>query len=63
MLLCLNPRVSRVTHACVWWCVRQRVVTCVKKETVGGMNFVGYGAHMDNYPVTYLSFACAIGIT
>jgi len=43
--------------------VWQRVVTCVKKETVGGMNFVGYGAHMDNYSVTYLSFACAIGIT
>ena len=43
--------------------IAQRVVTCVKKEKVGGLSFVGYGAHMDDYPVTYLSFACAIGIT
>jgi len=44
-------------------CSGTRVVTCVKKENVGGISFVGYGAHMDKYPVTYLSFACAIGIT
>lgn len=40
-----------------------RVVTCVKEETLGGIKFAGYGAHMDDYPTTYLSFACAVGIT
>jgi hypothetical protein len=42
---------------------KQRVVTCVKKEKVGYIHFVGYGSHVDDYPTAYLSFACAIGIT
>ena len=29
-----------------------RVVTCVKQETVGGITFHGYGAHVDDYPTT-----------
>ena len=42
-------------------CSGTRVVTCVKTETVGGVTFQGYGAHLNAYPLTYLSFACAIG--
>jgi len=33
------------------------------KKVVGGIEFLSYGSHYDNYPSPYLTAACAIGIT
>lgn len=40
-----------------------RVVARGKKQTVAGFSFEGYGAHCDNYPCDYLTFAAALGTT
>jgi len=32
------------------------------KKEICGRSFVGFGAHLDDYPVPYLTAACAIGI-
>ncbi|KAI9209895.1 soluble liver antigen/liver pancreas antigen [Polychytrium aggregatum] len=39
-----------------------RVVAKGAKKTVCGIDFDGYGAHIDNYPVSYLNVAAAIGM-
>lgn len=40
-----------------------RVVTCGAEQSVAGIDFVGYGAHCDNYPCDYLTVAAAVGTT
>jgi len=35
VLLCLNPRVSRVTHAYVWWCVAEGGDVCEERNRGG----------------------------
>ncbi len=39
----------------------QRVITCLKTETVANITFQSYGAHASDYPHPYLTFACAMG--
>ncbi|EFA78295.1 O-phosphoseryl-tRNA selenium transferase [Heterostelium album PN500] len=34
-----------------------------QKKSVGNIDFKNYGSHIDNYPTSYLTVACAIGIT
>ncbi|EGC37855.1 hypothetical protein DICPUDRAFT_149505 [Dictyostelium purpureum] len=34
-----------------------------KKAIVGGLEFNYYGSHIDGYPTSYLTVACAIGVT
>ncbi|EAL67325.1 O-phosphoseryl-tRNA selenium transferase [Dictyostelium discoideum AX4] len=34
-----------------------------KKLLIGGLEFNNYGSHIDNYSTSYLTVACAIGIT
>ncbi|GAB4820637.1 hypothetical protein N2152v2_007683 [Parachlorella kessleri] len=38
-----------------------RVVARGKRQSVGGKEFVGYGAHCDDYPCDYLTVAAAVG--
>eukprot|EP00803_Ostreobium_quekettii_P004682 evm.model.scf_690.1 EVM.evm.TU.scf_690.1 scf_690:1172-7451(+) len=40
-----------------------RVVARGKKQTVAGMDFVGYGAHHSHYPHDYMTAAAALGTT
>ncbi|TMW57391.1 hypothetical protein Poli38472_003316 [Pythium oligandrum] len=40
-----------------------RVVSRLDAKTIGGIEFRSYGAHFDDYPSPYLTFACAIGMT
>lgn len=40
-----------------------RVVARGKRQEVGGVPFVGYGAHCDDYPHDYLTVAAAVGTT
>lgn len=40
-----------------------RVVSCFDSKAIGGYTFESYGAHFDHFPVAYLTFACAIGMT
>lgn len=52
----------------VWlgWCrgvSGTRIVSKGKQQSVGGIDFLGYGAHYDNYPCDYLTAAAALGTT
>ena len=38
-----------------------RVISRGVRQRVAGIGFEGYGAHCDNYPHTYLTFAAALG--
>lgn len=38
-----------------------RVVARGKQQAVGGLNFVGYGSHCDDYGCDYLTAAAAVG--
>lgn len=40
-----------------------RVITGVDEKVIDGHRFKGYGAHIDDYPVPYLTVSCAIGMT
>lgn len=40
-----------------------RIVGKGKKQSVAGVDFVGYGAHYDSYPCDYLTAAAALGTT
>ena len=40
-----------------------RVVERGKQQTVEGIGFEGYGAHIDRYPHDYLTVAAALGTT
>lgn len=40
-----------------------RVVAKGKQQSVGGIDFLGYGAHFDAYPHDYLTAAAALGTT
>jgi len=40
-----------------------RVVQVAVKQTIGGIALDGFGAHITDYPVPYLTAACAIGLT
>ncbi|KAI3436767.1 hypothetical protein D9Q98_006179 [Chlorella vulgaris] len=40
-----------------------RVVARCRRQSVGGVDFLGYGAHCDNYPCDYLTVAAALGTT
>jgi len=40
-----------------------RVVTGREKRVVASIAFEGYGAHINEYPVAYLTAACALGLT
>ncbi|KAF0984068.1 hypothetical protein FDP41_007983 [Naegleria fowleri] len=43
-------------------CTGPRVVLKDTTKTVVGIDFVGYGAHTNEYPHHYITLACAIGI-
>lgn len=49
----------------LWVCVGFffRVVAQGEVKEVSGFTFTGYGSHSDEYPVTYLTVAAAIGMT
>lgn len=38
-------------------------MSCLESKTIGGYVFESYGAHFNQFPVPYLTFACAIGMT
>ena len=40
-----------------------RTVERGTRKSVAGIDFVGYGAHFNSYPVPYLTAACAVGMT
>jgi O-phospho-L-seryl-tRNASec:L-selenocysteinyl-tRNA synthase len=40
-----------------------RVVARGMRQSVAGHSFEGYGAHFDEYPCDYLTFAAALGTT
>ena len=40
-----------------------RVITGRDSKSIGPFEFQGYGAHTNEYPVPYLTAACAIGVT
>lgn len=40
-----------------------RVVPRGQAKSVGGVNFVGYGASVSDYPHDYLTAACAVGLS
>ncbi|ETV89171.1 O-phosphoseryl-tRNA(Sec) selenium transferase [Aphanomyces astaci] len=40
-----------------------RVVSTIDVKSVGGHQFIGFGAHANAYPSAYLTAACAIGMT
>ena len=41
-----------------------RVVECLgDKKNMSGVEFTNWGAHIDNYPCSYFTVACSIGIT
>ncbi|RHY85649.1 hypothetical protein DYB26_001325, partial [Aphanomyces astaci] len=42
---------------------RYRVVSTIDVKSVGGHQFIGFGAHANAYPSAYLTAACAIGMT
>jgi len=44
-------------------CSGNRVVTGREKRVVASIAFEGYGAHINEYPVAYLTAACALGLT
>jgi O-phospho-L-seryl-tRNASec:L-selenocysteinyl-tRNA synthase len=39
-----------------------RVVPLGQVKSVGHLEFQGYGAHVDAYPVPYLTAACVLGV-
>lgn len=40
-----------------------RVVPRGQHKSVGGVDFIGYGASVDGYPHDYLTAACAVGLS
>ena len=53
---------SMLFSRCVSGC---RIVTpqTAKPSTIGGITFKSYGAHLDDFPVPYLTAACALGVS
>ena len=43
--------------------LRGRTVERGVRKNVAGIDFVGYGAHISNYPFPYLTAACSVGMT
>ncbi|KAI9895763.1 hypothetical protein PsorP6_018944 [Peronosclerospora sorghi] len=39
-----------------------RVVSCLDRKIIDGHVFNSFGAHHDNFPVAYVTFACALGM-
>ncbi|RMX66917.1 hypothetical protein DD238_000952 [Peronospora effusa] len=39
-----------------------RVVSCLDCKTIAGHDFISFGAHYDEFPVAYVTFACALGM-
>eukprot|EP00644_Phytophthora_capsici_P008098 jgi/Phyca11/10960/fgenesh1_pm.PHYCAscaffold_58_\ len=39
-----------------------RVVSCLDRKTIAGHDFDSFGAHYDEFPVAYVTFACALGM-
>jgi O-phospho-L-seryl-tRNASec:L-selenocysteinyl-tRNA synthase len=38
------------------------VVSCLEHKTIAGHEFKSFGAHHDEFPVAYVTFACALGM-
>ncbi|CAI5732857.1 unnamed protein product [Hyaloperonospora brassicae] len=39
-----------------------RVVSCLDRKNIAGYDFDSFGAHYDEFPVAYVTFACALGM-
>ncbi|RLN62301.1 hypothetical protein BBJ28_00019989 [Nothophytophthora sp. Chile5] len=44
-------------------CGNASVVSCLDHKTIGGHAFTAFGAHHAAFPVAYVTFACALGMT